>query len=293
MLIQLNESTASNRIVYIWSVLSNGTSPAQFEAGGQPTISVAGLAAWNSAGTLLSVSTINGEYQVRLGTSDVSVAGPGILRYSSTSAIETSIPIQIVGFNPYGSISTFDASVLSVNLNINAIKTTTIVAGTYSGVTVGINNIAAGTYSGATVGVNLIDKAAFAVSGVSAVPAPGTFSATTVQVNGIAAATYSGVTVGVNNIAAGTYSGATVGMGSASTAAGNTIADSLLLRNVAGGASSGHTIGEAFAAMRNATKIDGSTWTVYRDDGTTSFYTGSLATVSTNSGLIISMTPKP
>jgi len=155
-LIQLNESTASNRIVYLWSMLSNGTSPAQFEAGGQPTVSVAGITPWNSAGTLLSVSTINGEYQVRLGTSDVSVAGPGILRYSSTSALETSIAFQVVAFNPYGSLSTFDPSVLSVGLKAVTHSGATVGVGgiapaTYSGVTVGVNNLAAGSYSGVTI----------------------------------------------------------------------------------------------------------------------------------------------
>lgn len=237
MLIQLNESVASNRIVYLWSVLSNGTSPAQFEAGGQPTMSVAGLAQWNSAGTLLAVNTTVGEYQVRLGTSDVSVGGPGVLRYSSSSALETSTPIQIVGFNPYGSISTFDASVLSVT-------------------------------------VSAIDKAAFAASGVSAVPAPGSYSGTSLSL-----------------VAHDYASSVTLGMGSASTAAGNTLADSLLLRNVAGGASSGRTIGEAFAVLRNKVAVDGSGFTVYGVDDTTAFWHGSVATVSSTSGLITTIDP--
>lgn len=176
-MIQLDESNASRRVVYLWSVLSNGTSPAQFEAGGQPQVSVAGLAPWNSAGTLLAINSTNGEYAVNLGASDVSVLGPGIVRYSSSSALETSIPFQIIGYNPYGSLSTFDASTVSVGLK-------------------------AQVHSGASVGVVDIAPAVGAISALSFVPAPGSHSAVTIggvtRVNSsvtIADAEYSGVTV--------------------------------------------------------------------------------------------------
>lgn len=84
----------------------------------------------------------------------------------------------------------------------NAITTAKVAVGTYSGVTVGVNNIAAGTYSGATVGVNNIGA--------------GTYSGVTVGVNNIGAGSFSGVTVGAGNIAPGTYSGVTVGINNSS-----------------------------------------------------------------------------
>lgn len=228
--IKLNESTVSNRIIYLWSVLSNGTSPAQFETGGQPKMSVGGLPFWSTASTLQSLDTANGEYFVPLQTSDVSVAGPGVVRYSSTSALETSITFQIVAFNPYDavnlgtSISTFDSSVLSVT-------------------------------------VSAMNKTVGATSGLSFAPAPGA------------------------------YSTVTVGTGSLSSAAGNTAADLLLLRNIAGGASSGRTIGEAFAVLRNKVAIAGSAGTVYQVDDTTSFWTFSTTTVDPTVGTINSVDP--
>lgn len=185
-LILLDESNVSRRVIYLWSVLSNGTTPAANEAGGQPTISVAGLAQWNSAGTLLAISAASGLYAVRLGTSDVSVIGPGIIRYSSSSALEVSQAFQVVGFNPYGSLSTFDPSTTSVGLK----------AQIHSGATLGVNNIdkAVGAISGlsfvptpgdyasvVTVGVGNVNKSVGAISGLSFLPAPGEYSSVTVR----------------------------------------------------------------------------------------------------------------
>jgi hypothetical protein len=164
-MIQLNESTVSRRVVYLWSLLSDGLSPAQFEAGGQAKVSVAGLAPWSSAGTLLAIDTTNGEYALRLGSSDVSVLGPGLVRYSSTSALETCIPFQVIGFNPYGSLSTFDASAISVQIKPSlysgvSFEVFAIAPATYSGVSVGVVAIAPGTYSSVTVGTGSLSTAA-------------------------------------------------------------------------------------------------------------------------------------
>lgn len=354
-LILLNESNISRRVLYLWAMQSNGTTPAQFEAGGQPSMSVAGLAKWNSAGTLLSMDTANGEYQVRLGTSDVSVLGPGVLRYSSGTALEVSVPFQVVAFDPYDSaklgltsISTFDPSAVSVGLKAvthsgatiaGVLSGVTLLAGNYSNVTIsGVNSgvtLLAGNYSNVTIsgvnsGVTLLggtfSNVTVQVNGI----APATYSGVTVGVNNLAPATYSGVTVGINNIAAGAYSGVTIdgvtrvnssvtivnadysgvtvrasnvtiatgGIVAASfaasavdaaalaTDAGQEIADRILVRNIASGADGGRDVRSALYALRNKVALDGSTGTVYQTDDTTASWTMSIATVSTNSGLI-------
>jgi hypothetical protein len=143
----------------------------------------------------------------------------------------------------------------------------TILAGTYSGVTVGVNDIAAGSYSGVTVGSRATILA-------------GTYSGVTLGVNTIAAGTYSGVTVGVNNIAAGDYSGVTVEVDGVTTGVGQAIADRMLLRSIAGGADSGRSVGQALYVLRNRVDATSSVGTVYRVDDTTSAWTFSTTTAA-------------
>lgn len=230
-LIKQDESNASRRVLYFWSVLSNGTSPAQFEAGGQPTVSVAGLPTWNSAGTLLSVNTTVGEYQVRLGTSDVSLLGPGLIRYSSTSAVETGIPFMVVGYDPYASLSTFNNSSDSVGLK-------------------------AVTHSGATV-----------------------------------AGLVSAITIGTGGIVAASFAASAIDAAALATDAGQEIADRILQRNIHGGSDSGRTVSEALAVLRNKVAVSGSAMTVYRENDTTAYWTASVTTVSSTSGILNSVDP--
>lgn len=72
------------------------------------------------------------------------------------------------------------------------------------------------------------------------------------------------------------------------TAAEN--ADKLIGRSVEGSADGGHTVGEAFGFLRNKWTVSGSTLTVYRTDGSTTWWTG---TVSTNASAdpIVGNTP--
>lgn len=330
-LIKQDESNASRRILYLWSVLSNGTSPAQFEAGGQPTISVGGLATWNSAGTLLSVNTTVGEYQVRLGASDVSLLGPGLLRYSSTSAVETGIPFMVVGYDPYGSLSTFNVSADSVGLKAvthsgatiaGLVSTVSIRDGSYSAVTIGgvtrVNSnvtIAPATYSDVTVQVNGIAPGAYSgvtIAGVSSgvTLLAGRYSGTTIggvekleSAVTLAAGRYSDVTVGgvarvesavtvdTGGIVAASFGVGAVDAVALATDAGQEIADRILQRNIHGGSDSGRTVSEALAALRNRVSVDGSAVTVYRENDTTAYWTASVATVSANSGIINSVDP--
>lgn len=183
--VQVNESSASRRVVYLWCVQSNGTTPAANEAGGQPNMSVGGLPMWASAATLSAISATAGHYSLVLGASDISLLGQGTITYSSGTALPTSVNVEIVGYDPFVAFSRFTSGD-SVGLK----------AQVHSGATVGVGGIAPATYSGVTVGINNIT--------------PADYSAVTVRVGGIAPATYSGVTVGVNNIAPGSYSGVTI-----------------------------------------------------------------------------------
>lgn len=151
-----------------------------------------------------------------------------------------------------------------------------LAAGTYSGVTLGVNNIAPGAYSGVTI------------DGVTRVNSSVT----------IANADYSGVTVRASNItiATGGIVAASFGAGAVdavalATDAGQEIADRILLRNVASGSDGGRSVAEALYALRNRVAIDGSIGTVFQVNDTSSAWTFSVATVSANSGLVNQIDP--
>lgn len=185
--VQVNESNASRRVIYLWCVQSNGTSAATNEATGRPRMSVGGLSMWTTENTLSAVSANAGHYSLVLGASDISLLGQGTILYSSGTALPISVPVEIVGYNPFTPYSLF-TSADSVGLK----------AQVHSGATVGINNIAAGSYSGVTIaGVTRVNS--------SVTIADGAYSAVTVRVNGPIALT-SAVT-----LAAGRYSDVTIG----------------------------------------------------------------------------------
>lgn len=220
--VQLDESNASRRVVYLWCVQSNGTSAATNEAGGRPLMSVGGLSMWTTANTLSAMSANAGHYSLVLGASDISLLGQGTILYSSGTALPISVPVEIVGYNPFTPYSLF-TSADSVGL-----KAQTHSGATIAGVT-RVNSsvtIADADYSAVTVRVGGIAPAVGATSGLSFLPAPGAYSNVTVRVNGpialtsavtLAAGRYSDVTIGgvekvesSVTIANGTYSAVTV-----------------------------------------------------------------------------------
>lgn len=190
--IQVNESTASRRVVYLWCVQSNGTSAATNEAGGRPRMSVGGLSMWTTENTLSAISANAGLYSLLLGSSDISLLGQGTVQYSSGTALPNTVNVEIVGYNPFTAYSLFSSSD-SVGLKAQTHSGATIAGVTrvnssvtiadadYSAVTVRVGGIAPATYSGVTVGVNNVDKAVGAISGLSFLPAPGEYSSVTVR----------------------------------------------------------------------------------------------------------------
>lgn len=202
--IQVNESNASRRVVYLWAIQSNGTSPATNEAGGRPTMSVGGLSMWTTANTLSAVSANAGHYALVLGTSDISLMGQGTVVYASGTALTTSVNVEIVGYDPFTPYSLF-TSADSVGLKAITHSGATV-AGLVSDV-----SIRDGAYSAVTLGgVTRVNS--------NVTLADGNYSAVTVRVNGGTVTSVTDpVTVGTNNdktgygLAAGSYSGVTIG----------------------------------------------------------------------------------
>lgn len=149
--IQVSESNASRRVLYVWCVGSNGTSPATGETGGQPQWGIGGVYKGSTSATLSAMSANAGEYFVTLTASEVSVIGPGIVRYNSANCIESATPFQVVG---YDSADTMRLGLFSLpNGAPNVSGGLPLIGNNYaSTLTVGVAGIAAGTYSGVTVG---------------------------------------------------------------------------------------------------------------------------------------------
>ena len=291
--IQLSESVASRRVVYLWCVGSNGTSPSTSETGGQPQFSIGGLPASNTANVLLASHVTQGEYAVALTASECSVIGQGIVRYNSANCLETSTPFQVVAYNSgdsmrlglfalpnaaaaaAGGVLVFGTGTGAINPSSGSVDAQYLDLS--SKLTVGVGTIKAATYSGVTVGS-------------AATILAGTYSGITVAVNAIAAGTYSGVTVGsVATILAGDYSSTvTVGVGTINVASTRSIADKTLGRNIAGGSDTGRTVSEALYMLRNKVQVGASTMTVFQTDDTTTAWT---ASTTTGSNTIASVDP--
>ena len=234
--VQLDESNASRRVIYMWCVQSNGTSAATNEAGGRPRMSVGALSMWTTANTLSAISANAGLYSLVLGASDISLAGQGVVGYSSSTALPTTTNVEIVGYNPFTAYSTF-TSADSVGLKAQTHSGATVAGlvsdvsvrnGDYSAVTVRVGGgaltsavtLAAGRYSNVTIGgVERVESHVTIASG--------SYSSLTIagvtRVNSnvtIADNDYSGVTVRVAGnialtsavtLAAGRYSNVTIG----------------------------------------------------------------------------------
>ena len=154
-----------------------------------------------------------------------------------------------------------DADASAVSVGLKAVthsgatvgSAATILAGTYSGVTLGINNIAAGNYSGVTISgvttTNNLDKTDYNVASLDA---------GVITTASIAAAAFDSTVFATN--------------------AEQAFADRLLLRSIAGGADSGRTVGTALYVLRNKVDASSSVGTVYQVDDSTSAFTFSNTT---------------
>ena len=149
--IQLNESNASRRVLYMWGVGSNGTTPANGETGGQPTFSIGGVTKGSTNGVLSAFSANAGQYFVVLSSSNVSVIGQGLVRYNSASCLETATPFQVVGYDSGDSMRL--GLFAMPNAAAGASGGVPLIGSDYSSsFTVGVSGIKAATYSGVTVG---------------------------------------------------------------------------------------------------------------------------------------------
>lgn len=303
-----NSSITSQRVVPIWCVGSNGTTPATAEAGGQPTWMLGGVYYGATANTLSAWSANAGEYYVVLAKSETSVVGQGVVRYSSGNALETATPIIVTAVDSMDSIRagltalpnaaaaaaggllTFGAGAGQLNVSTGSVG---LIIQSYSGVTIdGVNRVnssvtpANALYSAITVRVDPQNYSGLTVQGVTLLNSGVTinnalYSAVTVRVD--PTQSFSGVTVGVSNIAPNTYSGVSVGVVNMDTTTGSGIADRVLARSLAGGADGPRTVTDALRALRNRVNIAGSTMTVYTEDDTTSAWTASISTTADTS----------
>lgn len=296
--IQQNESNASRRVVYLWCVGSNGTTPASAEQDGQPTYSIGGRPAISTTSTLRAWNSGAGEYYVVLTQSEVSAAGPAVLRYNSGSALETSTPFQVVAYDSAdsmrlglfalpnaaaeasGGLVTRGTGIGQIHVSSGSVG---LIAQTHSGATLGGLTsgvtLFADTHSGATVqGVTRVNS--------NVTPANAVYSGVTVRIDAVQ---YSGVTLAVNNIAPGSYSGVTVEVNNILQSVRSQIADDFLRRDINAGASGGRDVTSALRPLRNRVAIDGSTLTVFSEDDATSAWTASVATASVSP--IVSVNP--
>lgn len=278
--VQLNESNASRRIVYLWCVGSNGTTPAASEQGGQPTLSLAGGPTISTNSTLRAWNAAQGEYYVTLTASEVSVVGQGVIRYNSATALESATPFQVVA---YDSGDSMRLGLFALPNAAAAASGGLITVGTGAGqlnVSAGSVGLLAATHSGVTIqGVTRINS--------STTPADGLYSAVTVRVDPQA---YSGLTVGVVNIAPATYSGVTVEVSNVGRTSMQSQADRILNRNLGMGADGTRTVQDALRALRNNVQIAGSVMTVFTEDDVTSAWTASITT-TTDTSIIAGVDP--
>jgi hypothetical protein len=291
-MIQLNESNASRRVVYLWCVGSNGTTPASAEQDGQPTFSIGGRPAISTTSTLRAWNSGAGEYYLVLTQSEVSAVGPAIIRYNSGSAMETSTPFQVVAYDSAdsqrlglfalpnaaaeaaGGLITRGTGTGQLHVSSGSVG---LIAQTHSGATLGGLTsgvtLFADTHSGATIqGVTRVNSSVTIANAV--------YSQVSVRVDAVA---YSGVTLGVNNIAAGAYSGVTVETNNIAQSVRSQIADDVLRRDINAGSAGGRSVTDALRPLRNRVEMGTSTGTVYTEDDATSAWTFSISTTADTS----------
>ena len=270
-LVEKDEATAGRRTVPFRLFTSNGTAPDTGASNDTLMMSVNG-GGQLSAGSISAVSANAGMYAIGLTQSAVSVLGSMALWYDLGDFPQHVATVQVVNNNPMSSQSN--------------VVTVTIATGTYSGVTVGVNNIGAGSYSGVTVqGVTRINSsvtiANATYSAVTVRPDIQAYSGLTVETSNIAPGSYSGVSVEVKGggIQSVSFGGNAIDAAALAADAGAEVADAVLGRNIAGGSSTGRTVSQALFPLRNRVLLSGSTGTVYQTDDTTSSWTFSVATV--------------
>jgi hypothetical protein len=270
---------------------SNGTSAATFESGRTFMFSVGGVF-YGSGGSISAVSGIDGMYTCNFSASKVSVLGPGMVMYSSNTALAWITPFEIVAEDPWTSGVTLNAGLYSnVTVRIEGvdysgltikgisnwanISSVTLNVGTHSGATIqGVTRVNSGvtlnadTHSGATIqGVTRLN------SGVTLNADVHSGASVEVKSGGIQAGS-----LGAGTITAAKYAVGAIDAAALATDAGQEIADRILLRGLQGGNDSDRSVGQAFAVLRNKVAIDGSTVTVYGVDDATSMWTGTVTT---------------
>ncbi len=281
LLITNNSSSSSQRVIPLWCVGSNGTSPATGEAGGQPQLMLGGVFYGATVTTLSAWSANAGQYFVVLHKSETSVVGPGVVRYNSTTALEAATPFEVVALDSFDSVR---AGLTALPNAAAQASGGLITVGTGAGqlnVSAGSVGILAATHSGVTIqGVTQI--------GSSVTLHDAAYSTVTVRVD--IAQSFSGVTVGVNNLAPGNFSGVTVEVSNINRASMQSQADRILNRSLGMGGDGGRTVQDALRPLRNNVQIVGSTMTVFTEDDVTSAWTASITTTS-NTGPISGIDP--
>jgi len=237
-------------------------------------------------------------------------------RVSLAAADWSDVTVRVAGNIALTSAVTLAAGRYS-NVTIGGVErvesNVTIADAEYSGVTVrtsvlsghtpqtGDNFARLGAPAGASVSVDIAaiksDTAAILVDtgttldgNISAIKAKTDQMVYTVA-NRLDATINSGVTVATGGIIAASFGAGAIDAVALATDAGQEVADRVLLRNVASGSDGGRSVAEALYALRNRVAIDGSIGTVFQVNDTSSAWTFSVATVSTNSGLINSIDP--
>ena len=271
LLITNNSSNSSQRIVPMWCVGSNGTSPATGEVGGQPQLMLGGVFRGATVNTLSAWSANAGQYFVTLALSELSVVGPGVVRYNSATALEAATPFEIVALDSYDSVR---AGLTALPNAAAQAAGGLITVGTGAGqlnVSAGSVGLLAASHSGVTIqGVTQI--------GSSVTLHDAAYSTVTVRVD--PTQSFSGVTVGVNNLAPGNFSGVTVEVSNVARASMQSQADRILNRSIGMGGDGGRTVQDALRFLRNNIQAVGSVLTVYTEDDVTSAWTASITTTA-------------
>jgi len=226
-----------------------------------------GSAATILAGTYSGVTV--GINNVAAGSySGVTIGGASFVTINPGTYSGVTFGVNNIAAGNYSGVTISGVTATNV-LDKTAYGVTSIAAGTYSGVTVGsAATILVGTYSGVTLGVNNI--AAGNYSGV-------TISGVTVS-NNLDKLDYNVATIDAGAITTAAFAAAALDATVFATDAEQAFADRLLLRSIAGGADSGRTVGTALYVLRNKVDASSSVGTVYQVDDSTSAFTFSNTT---------------
>lgn len=124
-----NESTSTNRRVWIHLVGIDGITPQIGEAG-QPQISKNGGTFANTSSLITQVG--NGLYYVELIQSELDTLGFIVVRYKTTNTAESQVVGQVVAFNPYDAVALGLSKLTSFASDVwNALLSSFNLAGTF------------------------------------------------------------------------------------------------------------------------------------------------------------------